>query len=209
MWALHVCRYPLSNFTFRCAWPLEHPSSSLMYVKVRKKRNQKKTLPSRHDFSDSKTTMKTSACAGRSRVFWSYTTMATRIYSCCRSQMPSSSCRSSFFLLRVGFDVICRRPGDYLKPGEDEIEGLKKRLDDRLAPPAESKQFNSSHGVDNEWEIGDCLAQWWRPNFETFMVRASSCCSALWGLDAVFSWLPCTYPCVVQYAVSVHPRAHH
>lgn len=25
------------------------------------------------------------------------------------------------------------------------------------------------HGVDNDWEIGDCLAQWWRPNFETFM----------------------------------------
>lgn len=64
------------------------------------------------------------------------------------------------------------RPGDYLKPGEDEIEGLKKRLDDRLAPPTDSRQFNSSHGVDNEWEIGDCLAQWWRPNFETFMVRA-------------------------------------
>jgi len=61
-------------------------------------------------------------------------------------------------------------PGDYLKPGEDEIDGLKRRLDDRLAPPTESRQFNASHGVDNEWEIGDCLAQWWRPNFETFMV---------------------------------------
>lgn len=48
---------------------------------------------------------------------------------------------------------------------------MKKRLDDRLAPPTDSKQFNASHGVDNEWEIGDCLAQWWRPNFETFMVR--------------------------------------
>jgi cleavage and polyadenylation specificity factor subunit 5 len=66
------------------------------------------------------------------------------------------------------------RPGDYLKPGEDEIEGLKRRLDDRLAPPTESRQFNASHGVNNEWEIGDCLAQWWRPNFETFMVRVSS-----------------------------------
>jgi hypothetical protein len=63
------------------------------------------------------------------------------------------------------------RPGDYLKPGEDDIDGLKRRLDERLAPPVESKQFNASHGVDNEWEIGDCLAQWWRPNFETFMVR--------------------------------------
>ncbi|KAL4066572.1 cleavage and polyadenylation specificity factor 25 kDa subunit [Scleroderma citrinum] len=56
-----------------------------------------------------------------------------------------------------------------LQPGEDDVEGLKRRLDERLAPPPESKQFNASHGVDNEWEIGDCLAQWWRPNFETFM----------------------------------------
>jgi hypothetical protein len=66
---------------------------------------------------------------------------------------------------------VILRPGDYLKPGEDELEGLKRRLDDRLAPPSDSRQFNASHGIDNDWEIGDCLAQWWRPNFETFMVR--------------------------------------
>ena len=65
---------------------------------------------------------------------------------------------------------VTSSPGDYLKPGEDELEGLKRRLDDRLAPPSDSRQFNASHGIDNDWEIGDCLAQWWRPNFETFMV---------------------------------------
>ncbi|THH18557.1 hypothetical protein EW146_g2463 [Bondarzewia mesenterica] len=68
-------------------------------------------------------------------------------------------------------NAFFKLPGDYLKPGEDEIEGLKRRLDERLAPPTDSRQFNASHGVDNDWEIGDCLAQWWRPNFETFMVR--------------------------------------
>lgn len=58
-----------------------------------------------------------------------------------------------------------------MKPGEDEITGLKARLDERLAPPANSLQFrDKDHGMDNDWEIGDCLAQWWRPNFETFMV---------------------------------------
>ncbi|TFY68780.1 hypothetical protein EVG20_g3420 [Dentipellis fragilis] len=66
-------------------------------------------------------------------------------------------------------NAFFKLPGDYLKPGEDEIEGLKRRLDDRLAPPTDSRQFDASHGVDNDWEIGDCLAQWWRPNFETFM----------------------------------------
>ena len=73
-----------------------------------------------------------------------------------------------FFVLPHSFFP---RPGDYLKPGEDELEGLKRRLDERLAPPSDSRQFNASHGIDNDWEIGDCLAQWWRPNFETFMVR--------------------------------------
>jgi cleavage and polyadenylation specificity factor subunit 5 len=75
------------------------------------------------------------------------------------------------------------RPGDYLKPGEDEIDGLKRRLDERLAPPSESRQFNSTHGVDNDWEIGDCLAQWWRPNFETFMVWPTT-----WHFGLVLTW---------------------
>ena len=65
------------------------------------------------------------------------------------------------------------RPGDYLKPGEDEIDGLKRRLDERLAPPPGSQFDQIAHGINNDWEIGDCLAQWWRPNFETFMVSLS------------------------------------
>lgn len=27
----------------------------------------------------------------------------------------------------------------------------------------------SGEGVNEDWEIGDTIAQWWRPNFETFM----------------------------------------
>jgi len=66
-------------------------------------------------------------------------------------------------------NAFFKLPGDYLKPGEDEIEGLKRRLDERLAPPPGSQFDQITHGINNEWEIGDCLAQWWRPNFETFM----------------------------------------
>ncbi|KAG9289183.1 hypothetical protein G9A89_022492 [Geosiphon pyriformis] len=64
-------------------------------------------------------------------------------------------------------------PGDYLRPGEDEIEGLKTRLDERLAPVTNA--FNNIAGAtsvtpsDQDWEIGECLSVWWRPNFETFM----------------------------------------
>jgi cleavage and polyadenylation specificity factor subunit 5 len=60
---------------------------------------------------------------------------------------------------------LCR-PGDYLKEGDDEIEGFKARLNERLAPVG--TQF-TGEGVNDEWGIGDTLAQWWRPNFETFM----------------------------------------
>ncbi|KAB5588417.1 Protein phosphatase PTC7 [Ceratobasidium theobromae] len=66
-------------------------------------------------------------------------------------------------------NAFFKLPGDYLKPGEDESEGLKARLDERLAPLPGSSQHL---GQDGDWEIGDCLAQWWRPNFETFMVLA-------------------------------------
>ncbi|CAG8732101.1 11255_t:CDS:2, partial [Racocetra persica] len=58
-------------------------------------------------------------------------------------------------------------PGDYLKPGEDEIEGLKARLDERLTPVVTG--YNNNTSTNQDWEIGECLSVWWRPNFETFM----------------------------------------
>lgn len=107
---------------------------------------------------------------------------------------------------------ICR-PGDYLKPGEDEIDGLKRRLDERLAPPTDSRQFNASHGVDNEWEIGDCLAQWWRPNFETFMVRVVPSIQfpptrPPRRHDATTN-VTGAHVCTLYCTVPVHPCAHH
>ncbi|KKK18746.1 cleavage and polyadenylation specific factor 5 [Aspergillus ochraceoroseus] len=50
--------------------------------------------------------------------------------------------------------------------GREETDRFKKRLNERLAPVG--SQF-SGEGVNEDWEIGDTLAQWWRPNFETFM----------------------------------------
>ncbi|KAI9664261.1 MAG: hypothetical protein M1831_002440 [Alyxoria varia] len=53
-----------------------------------------------------------------------------------------------------------KMPGDYLKPEDDEITGFKKRLNERLAPDGAAAA--------DDWDIGDCLAQWFRPNAETF-----------------------------------------
>lgn len=54
------------------------------------------------------------------------------------------------------------RPGDYLPPQAEELSAFANLLNSRLAPTNPTPQ-------DLEWEIGDCLAQWWRPNHETFL----------------------------------------
>jgi hypothetical protein len=67
---------------------------------------------------------------------------------------------------RLKLALTSHRPGDYLRAEDDEIEGFKARLNERLAPVG--TQF-TGEGVNDEWQVGDTLAQWWRPNFETFM----------------------------------------
>ncbi|KAI8833152.1 hypothetical protein HDU80_001582 [Chytriomyces hyalinus] len=61
-----------------------------------------------------------------------------------------------------------RLPGDTLKPGEDEMEGLKRALSDKLAPPAD---VNVPGGptIDTTWDVIELLGTWWRPNFESYM----------------------------------------
>ncbi|ORX80343.1 cleavage and polyadenylation specific factor 5 [Anaeromyces robustus] len=65
-------------------------------------------------------------------------------------------------LLQIA-NTFFKLPGDALKPGEDEIEGLKLRLSQKLSP-------TSQVGLDtNDWEVGELLSKWYRPNFENFM----------------------------------------
>lgn len=83
--------------------------------------------------------------------------------------MPFSSCGLAVDVSPLNILKIIANgysPGDYLHHEDEEIDGFKKRLNERLAPVG--SQF-SGEGVNEDWEIGDTLAQWWRPNFETFM----------------------------------------
>lgn len=57
-------------------------------------------------------------------------------------------------------------PGDYLRPGDEEVQGFKEILSARLSPPASSSLASAT---DNDWNIADTLAQWYRPHFETSM----------------------------------------
>lgn len=80
-------------------------------------------------------------------------------------------------LLQVA-NSFFKLPGDYLKPGEGDIDGLKKRMHQRLGPEAITGGGDSvmngagewdQKGADG-WEIADAVGQFYRPNFEGFMV---------------------------------------
>lgn len=103
--------------------------------------------------------------------YWSVMNITIRISSCCRLPTLFSSCTYPPFILWTNSCMVLvltkgDSPGDYLHPHEEELSGFRNRLNERLAPVG--NQF-SGEGVNDEWEIGDTLAQWWRPNFETFM----------------------------------------
>ncbi|KAJ1511498.1 hypothetical protein HMI55_006573 [Coelomomyces lativittatus] len=60
-------------------------------------------------------------------------------------------------------------PGDYLKPDEDELEGLKLRLNRLLSKVVGTDEVGDPiFEASDDWDIGECVGQWWRPNFETF-----------------------------------------
>ncbi|XP_061955937.1 pre-mRNA cleavage factor Im 25 kDa subunit 2-like isoform X2 [Populus nigra] len=54
-------------------------------------------------------------------------------------------------LLQIG-NTFCKLP---------EIEGLKRKLTSKLGA--------NSPALVPDWQIGECVAIWWRPNFETIM----------------------------------------
>lgn len=75
--------------------------------------------------------------------------------------MPSSSC-TSIAQATATLALTRSRPGDYLPADADELPAFSTLLSSRLAP-------TNPTSADLEWDIGDCLAQWWRPNHETFL----------------------------------------
>eukprot|EP01088_Endostelium_zonatum_P014588 TRINITY_DN3262_c0_g1_i1.p1 TRINITY_DN3262_c0_g1~~TRINITY_DN3262_c0_g1_i1.p1 ORF type:complete len:340 (+),score=115.51 TRINITY_DN3262_c0_g1_i1:147-1022(+) len=69
-------------------------------------------------------------------------------------------------LLQIENSHFFKLPGGRLKPGEEDIPGLKSKLTTKIAststaPNGQIIQNNA------DWEVGDLLCSWWRPNFET------------------------------------------
>ncbi|PAV61015.1 hypothetical protein WR25_04377 [Diploscapter pachys] len=59
-------------------------------------------------------------------------------------------------LLQIG-STFFKLPGGELNPGEDEVDGMKRLLDETLG---------RTDGGKNEWTIEDEVGNWWRPNFD-------------------------------------------
>ncbi|BGP12739.1 hypothetical protein JCM10213_008877 [Rhodosporidiobolus nylandii] len=72
-------------------------------------------------------------------------------------------------LLQVG-NAFFKLPGDYLRQDEGDVEGLKDRMHLRLGPETKDGEVAmDGTSTPDSWEIGDSVAQFWRPNFESFM----------------------------------------
>ena len=57
-----------------------------------------------------------------------------------------------------GAPATFRLPGGRLRHGEGEVEGLQRKLHNKLSPAEASLR--------KEWECLDCVARWCRPGFE-------------------------------------------
>jgi len=63
-------------------------------------------------------------------------------------------------LLQIG-NTYFKLPGGRLRVGEHETDGLRRKLSNKLGTPNADSTIN--------WQVGELVSTWWRPNFETVM----------------------------------------
>ncbi|XP_015695855.2 pre-mRNA cleavage factor Im 25 kDa subunit 1-like [Oryza brachyantha] len=64
--------------------------------------------------------------------------------------------RNSSFLL----------PGGRLRPGEQDVPGLKRKLSSKLSVAGNQDVDHGGDGDCDEWQIGECVGMWWRSEFD-------------------------------------------
>lgn len=69
-------------------------------------------------------------------------------------------CHPHVLLLQIG-NTYFKLPGGRLRVGEHETDGLRRKLCNKVGCPNEDFTIN--------WQIGELISCWWRPNFETVM----------------------------------------
>ncbi|KAI3843784.1 hypothetical protein MKX03_017981 [Papaver bracteatum] len=100
-------------------------------------------LPKHHTYFDQLAILKSN-----------YSTNGMRV--CMEAVMLVELFKQPHFLVLQMRNSYFKLPGGRLRP---EIEGLKRKLSNKLS-------YNGN-GVDDNWEVGECLGTWWRPDFET------------------------------------------
>nr|GMD86260.1 pre-mRNA cleavage factor Im 25 kDa subunit 1 [Ipomoea batatas] len=53
---------------------------------------------------------------------------------------------------------IYKLPGGRVRPGESDIDCLKRKLTSKLSMDGH-----------NSWEVVECIGMWWKPDFETLV----------------------------------------
>ncbi|XVF48951.1 hypothetical protein PTKIN_Ptkin03bG0229400 [Pterospermum kingtungense] len=56
---------------------------------------------------------------------------------------------------------IFKLPGGRLRPGESDVDGLRRKLSRKLSA--------GEDGDETGWEVGECLGMWWRHDFESLL----------------------------------------
>lgn len=81
-------------------------------------------------------------------------------------------------LLQLANSTFFKLPDGNLNPGEDPIEGLSRNLYEKFGNPSLSScpTINTKNPsmTATSWQIGDCLAVWYRPQFETHLVSSEN-----------------------------------
>ncbi|PWA94387.1 CFIM-25-like protein [Artemisia annua] len=61
-------------------------------------------------------------------------------------------------LLQVNNNIY-KLPGGRLRPGESDVDGLKRKLLSKLSADDDNHR--------TKWEVGECIGTWWKSDFET------------------------------------------
>ncbi|KAJ1268340.1 hypothetical protein BS78_07G127400 [Paspalum vaginatum] len=54
-------------------------------------------------------------------------------------------------------------PGGRLRPGEEDVQGLKRKLSSKLSVVGDGQDTDED---EDDWQIGECIGMWWRSKFE-------------------------------------------
>ncbi|CAL5006541.1 unnamed protein product [Urochloa decumbens] len=54
-------------------------------------------------------------------------------------------------------------PGGRLRPGEEDVQGLKRKLSSKLSIVDDGEADAED---EDDWQVGECIGMWWRSEFE-------------------------------------------